>query len=46
MNSRFLKWENLHLNNDSPSKRDIAILPVLSRSGLQYELKSMQKKNS
>jgi hypothetical protein len=44
MNSKFPNWDGLHLNNESPSKRDLAILPILSRTGVQYELKSMQKK--
>lgn len=36
MNTKFPNWNTLHLNNDSPSKRDIAILPILSRSGFQF----------
>lgn len=35
LNSQIPHWENLHLNNDSPSKRDILVLPTLSNSALQ-----------
>jgi hypothetical protein len=35
VNSQIPHWENLHLNNDSPSKRDILVLPTLCNSALQ-----------
>ena len=36
LNSKIPHWENLHLNNDSPSKRDILILPTLKKAGLVF----------
>jgi hypothetical protein len=45
IDSQVPNWENLHLNNDSPSKRDILLLPTLRKSALQHEIKSLPKKN-
>ncbi len=45
LNSQIPHWENLHLNNDSPSKRDLMLLPTLKKSALQHEIKSLPKKN-
>jgi hypothetical protein len=45
INSQIPYWDNLHLNNDSPSKRDILVLPTLNRAALIYEIKSLPKKN-
>lgn len=36
LDSQIPHWENLHLNNDSPSKRDILLLPILRKAALQY----------
>ena len=36
VNSQLPNWDNLHFNNDSPSKRDILLLPTLRKSALQH----------
>ena len=37
-------WDNLHLNPDSSSRRDMQVLPTLSALKDIYEVKTIQKK--